>query len=117
MDSKGLTRRDFLRGGLPPVALGQARRDSAALRRGRRVPLVAESDLYVYAWYGEGELAVVVVNRGDAVTGRAVFGLTSGQIGGVTTLTPAAGSGTAVLEGTELTISIAAGEAAVFTGE
>jgi glycosidase len=103
--------RDFLR------ALGRARRESDALRRGRRIPLIVEDDTYVVAWAGEhaGDLAVVAVTRGGALTGRAVDGLTSAQLEGVTRFEAAAGTGTLRRSsGDRLLLDVPAGEAAIF---
>lgn len=100
------------------AALGLARRDSVALRRGRRVPLVVEADLYVYAYVHDdpSQLAVVAVNRGAGVTGRRVDALTASMLGAVTSFDAAAGTGTATLDGTRLSLTLGAGQAAVFLG-
>lgn len=97
-------------------ALGQARRDSNAMRRGQRVTLVAEPDLYIYAYKGDGpgDLALVAVNKGAAVTGRAVP-LSSIDLGCVTSFDPVVGTGAADID-SNLTITIGAGESAVFIG-
>jgi glycosidase len=51
--------------------LGLARRCSPALSRGRRVPLVAEGGVLIYSRdVGDGEPALVVVNRGAATRVR-----------------------------------------------
>ncbi|MCA9670857.1 MAG: hypothetical protein KC503_34910 [Myxococcales bacterium] len=98
-------------------ALGQARRKSIALRRGRRIPLIAEADLYVYAYKGpgDGDLAIVVVNRGAAVTDRAVS-LTQSDLGCITAFDASVGSGTATLADGQIKLSIGAGEATVLIG-
>lgn len=100
------------------MALGQARRDSEALRRGRRVPLVVEGDLYVYAYAHDdpGELAVVAVNRGAAITDRRIDTLTGGMLGDVTGFDAAAGSGSATLSGTRLSLTLGAGASVVLLG-
>ena len=97
--------------------LGQARAGSLALRRGRRVPLVVEDDLYVYAYAHDdpGELAIVVANRGSDVTGRAID-LTAGMLGAVTRFERAAGAGDLGLSGTRASLTIPAGEPAIFLG-
>src|SRR5690606_11187124 len=68
------------------AALGAARARSLALGRGRRIPLLATSDLYVYAYAHDasGELAVVAVSRGGAVSDAPIDGLTPTTIGSVT---------------------------------
>ncbi|HJL15924.1 MAG TPA: alpha-amylase family glycosyl hydrolase [Sandaracinaceae bacterium LLY-WYZ-13_1] len=98
--------------------LGQARRDSEALRRGRRVPLLVTDDLYVYAWAHDdpGQLALVAVNRGAAVTDRRVDTLTGSMLGAVTGFDRAAGDGAVTLDGTRLRLTLGAGASAVFLG-
>lgn len=99
-------------------ALGRARRDSSALRRGRRVPLVVERDLYVVAWADEieGSLAVVAVNRGGAVTARAIDGLVASVRGRASRLEAVAGEGSAMLSGSRLVLTVPAGGAVVLLG-
>jgi glycosidase len=99
-------------------ALGRARADSSALRRGRRVPLLVEPDLYVVAWADEveGTLAVVAINRGGGVTGRNVDGLVPTVRGRAVTLEAVAGSGSATLSGSRMTLTVPAGGAVVFLG-
>lgn len=98
--------------------LGTARAASVALRRGRRVPLLADDTLYVYAYAHDdpGQLALVVVNRGPALSGRAVDGLTGSILGAVTSLERLAGEGDATLEGTRVRLTLPAGASAVFRG-
>lgn len=100
------------------AALGRARAQSVALRRGRRVPLLATTDLYVYAYVHDDprQLAVVAVNRGGAVGDVAVDGLTGTNVGAVTAFDAAAGSGTLRLSGTRLLLTLPAGGSAVFLG-
>lgn len=100
------------------MALGTARARSLALRRGRRIPLLATADLYVYAYAHDasGELAVVAVNRGGALNDLPVDGLTTTSLGSITTFDAAAGSGTLALSGTRLRLTLPAGGAAVFLG-
>lgn len=100
------------------AALGTARARSTALRRGRRVPLLATADLYVYAYAHDdpGELAVVAVSRGGAVSDLAVDGLTPSVIGAVTSFEAAAGAGALALSGSRLRLTLPAGGAAVFLG-
>lgn len=98
--------------------LGRARADHAALRRGRRITLVAESDVYVVAWAGEaaGELVLMVTTRGAALSGRAIDGLTAGQLEGVTTFERVAGTGTVTraTSSNRLLADLAAGEVGLF---
>jgi glycosidase len=97
--------------------LGAARTSSRALRRGERTTLLAEGDLWVYGYQsGPGEIALVVVNRGAGVTARAIdAGALS--LGGVTGWKSALGTGSAQSSGGGLTVSIGAGEAAIFVAE
>jgi glycosidase len=97
--------------------LGRARADHAVMRRGRRITLIAESDVYAVAWAGDapGELALMVTTRGAALAGRAIDGLTAGQLDGVTSFERVAGSGTLTrATGDRLRIDLAAGEVGVF---
>lgn len=107
-----LAHREFVR------ALGRTRAESAALRRGRRIPLIVESDVYAIAWAGErpGELAILIANRGTAITGRAIDGLTAGQLEGVTTFETAAGAGSVrrATTGARLLFDLPAGEVGLF---
>ena len=105
--------RDFL------GALGRARGESTALRRGRRVPLLAEANLYVVAWTNEvdGSLAVVAINRGGtSVDARAVDGLVPTVRGRANRLEAVAGTGTATMSGSRMTLTVPAGGAVVFLG-
>lgn len=99
-------------------ALGRARRHSRALRRGRRVPLVVTDDLYVYAYAHDdpGELALVAVNRGEALDGFSVGSLTRSMIGAVTALDTVAGEGIATLEDARVRLTLGAGASAIFLG-
>jgi glycosidase len=99
-------------------ALGRARLSSTALRRGRRVPLLVERDLYVVAWTNEadGSLALVAINRGGAVRARAVDGLVSTVRGRASSLALVAGTGSATLSGSRAMLTLPAGGAAVFLG-
>ncbi len=98
--------------------LGLARRDHAALRRGRRITLIAESDVYAVAWAGEtpGEVVLMVTTRGGALASRAIDGLTAGQLEGVTSFERVAGTGTLRrgASGNRLLIDLAAGEVGLF---
>ncbi len=98
-------------------ALGTARARSIALRRGRRVPLLATSDLYVYAYaHDSGALAVVAVNRGGAITDFAVDGLSTTSLGSITAFDAAAGAGTLTRTGSRLFLTLPAGGSAIFLG-
>jgi glycosidase len=111
LSDQQLAFRDFVR------ALGQARSEHPVLRRGRRIPLIAEPDVYVVARAGErpGELAIVAANRSGALVSRSVDGLTAGQLEGVTGFEVAAGTGTLRRgRGERLLLELPAGEAAVF---
>ena len=97
--------------------LGSARASSRALRRGDRKTLLSEGDLWVYAYQtGPKEIAVVVVNRGGAVSARSID-TSQLQLGSVTKWTSALGNGTAATNGTALAISVGAGEAAIFAAQ
>lgn len=100
--------RDFAR------KLGDARKKSRALRRGDRVTLVGnEADFWVYAYQsGPKEVAVVVVNRGGAVS--RTIGAGALQLGAVTGWDSALGTGSATAAAGSLTITLGAGEAAIF---
>lgn len=117
MSSEALTgeqraHRDFMR------ALGRARQESAAIRRGRRIVLAAEPDLYVVAFIEETarELALMVAHRGGELRGRRLDGLTAGQLEGVTSFERIVGSSGAIRRGSgnRLYIDLSAGEAAIF---
>jgi glycosidase len=95
-------------------ALGKTRNESRALRRGTRRPLVSEGDLWVYAYEAESnDVALVVINRGGNVVGRS-FSAGTLSIGGISSWTSALGSGSASSQGSTLTVSLDAGQAAIF---
>jgi hypothetical protein len=80
---------------------------------------VVEPDLYVVAWADEvdGSLAVVAINRGaGAVTARNVDGLVPTVRGRASTLEAVAGTGSATLSGSRMSLSVPAGGAVVFLG-
>jgi glycosidase len=95
--------------------LGAARNASRAIRRGDRVTLLGtEGDLWVYAWSaGAKEVAVVAINRGGAVTNRTI-GANGLNLSGITGWTSALGTGVLTSTGTDVTLSLGAGEAALF---
>lgn len=99
-------------------ALGRARRESDAIRRGRRIVLVAEPELYVVAFFEEtsGALAFMVANRGGELQERAIDGLSAGQLEGVTHFELVAGSNGTLRRGSgrRVLVDLNAGEAAVF---
>ena len=99
-------------------ALGITRATSKALRRGTRKTLWSSSDLYVIAWTGSGskELVLVAVNRGSAGVNNKSVGTLS-VLGGVTSFKAAVGKGTATLSGGAVSLTLGAGEAAVFIGQ
>lgn len=103
--------RDWLR------AIGKARASSSAITRGKRIPVLAESDLYVVEYRGTGpkDVALVVVNRGAAVSARAVGTLT--DHGSATAFSAAAGTGQATLAGDALSVTVGAGESAIFLAQ
>jgi len=100
-------------------ALGIARRDSPALRRGARFVLVAEPTFYVYGYALEAprDVALVAVNRGDAdVVARAVGALPAGAGTGLSGFSAVAGGGSAGLDAGAVVVSVPAGEAVVLRG-
>lgn len=98
--------------------LGATRTSTRALRRGTRKTLLGdEADLWVYAYQsGPKEVAVVAINRGAAVSGRSIAA-TGLDLGGVSSFTSALGTGSAQANGGNVTISIGAGEAAIFVAK
>jgi len=93
--------------------LGAARKESRALRRGDRTTLLSEGDLWVYAYQtGPKEVAVIAVNRGAAV--NRTIGADALQLSSVGTFSTAVGAGSATKSGSDLTIALGAGEAAIF---
>jgi hypothetical protein len=99
--------------------LGETRSASRALRRGERITLLGnEGDLWVYAYKaGAKEIAVVAINRGDAVTRTVPAGALSLAGSGITGWTSALGTGTATTSGSDLAITLGAGEAAIFVAK
>jgi glycosidase len=93
--------------------LGATRSASRALRRGDRKTLLSEGDLWVYAYQsGAKEVAIVVLNRGPTVT-RTINASTL-QLGSISSLESALGTGSATKSGSDLSITIGGGEAAIF---
>jgi glycosidase len=94
--------------------LGQARFASRALRRGSRLTLVGDDpNFWVYAYSDGADVAIVAVNRGDAVTSRVVS--TNGlSLSGKTSFSSALGIGTATIGSGSISVSLPAGEAAIF---
>ena len=109
LTAQQLALRDWVR------KLGAARTASRAIRRGDRVTLLGnEADLWVYAYQtGPKEIAVVALNRGGAVSGRSI-GASALSLGGVSGWTAALGKGSLATAGGDLTLSLGAGEAAIF---
>jgi glycosidase len=94
--------------------LGAARSSSRALRRGDRVTLLSEGDLWVYGYQtGPKEVAIVVVNRGAAINARSI-GAGSLTLGGVSSFTNALGGGSLTAVGSNVSITLGGGEAAIF---
>jgi neopullulanase len=95
-------------------ALGAVRAGSRAIRRGDRIPLLGnDGNLWVYAYQtGPTEVAVVVVNRGGAVS--RMISARSLSLGGVSTFLSPLGTGALRVDGDRLSLNIGAGEAAIF---
>lgn len=100
--------RDWMR------ALGTTRAGSRALRRGDRKTLLGnEGDLWVYAYAaGPKEIAVVAVNRGAAVNRMISPGTLS--LTGISGWKSPLGTGSLGISGTNLVLTLGAGEAAIF---
>lgn len=90
--------------------LADARRSHPALTRGARAPLLVEPDLYVVARHLDGEVALVVLNRGGEVRDRRV---SLGALGGVGAWRTVAGAVVATPDGDAVRISVPAGESGV----
>ncbi len=91
-------------------ALGRARQSLPAIRRGVRDTLVAEPDLWAVAFrMPSGEKALVVVNRGAAVAGRAL-GLGAGWV----SQDAIVGAGHLTADGNGVRLDVPAGEVAIF---
>ena len=101
--------------------LGATRAASRALRRGDRITLLGnDADFWVYAYKASGakEIAIVAINRGGAQNARAVSGGSLGLASsGISGWTSALGTGTAVTNGSDLAITLGAGEAAIFVAK
>ena len=98
-------------------SLGATRTASRAIRRGDRTSLLGtDADLWIYA-YKTGvakELALVVINRGADAT-RTVSAASIGlAASGISQWTASTGAGTATNSGDSLTVTIGAGQAAIF---
>jgi glycosidase len=98
--------------------LGATRAASRALRRGDRVTLLGnDADFWVYAYKASGakEIAIVAINRGADQNARAVSGGSLGLASsGISGWTSALGTGSAATNGNDLTITLGAGQAAIF---
>ena len=99
--------------------LGEARKGSRALRRGDRITLVGnEGDFWVYAYKsGPKEIAVIAVNRGGAVNRTVSAGALGISGSGITSWTSALGTGSVQANGNDLTMTLGAGEAAIFVAK
>ncbi len=90
--------------------LAEIRTKSTALRRGDRTTLLGtDGDFWIYAYTSGSEAAVVAVNRGAA--GSRTVSATS--IGSAAFTSPL-GTGSASVNGGNLTVNLGAGEAAIF---
>ena len=100
--------------------LGQIRTTSKALRRADRTTLLGtDANVWVYAYQASAtELAIVAVNRGDAISGTSIdaSGLPMG-LGAVSGFTSPLGTGSATVNGSSLQLSLGAGEAAIFVAQ
>jgi glycosidase/sugar-specific transcriptional regulator TrmB len=94
-------------------AVGQARQQSAALRRGARVQLWVDDTLLVYARTDGDEVAVVAMNKGDAARSESV---PAGGLGldGVELLDARGGGRSVTGADGELAISLGAWDWALF---
>jgi neopullulanase len=100
--------------------LGETRKASRALRRGERIVLLGtEADLWVYAYKASGakEIAVVAINRGGAVNRTIPGGALNLAGSGITGWTSALGTGSATTSGSDLAVTLGAGEAAIFVAK
>jgi glycosidase len=92
--------------------LAEVRTHSKALRRGDRTTLLGtDGDFWIYAYTSGTEAAVVAVNRG-ASGSRTVAASALGGSGAA--FTSPLGTGSASLVGGNLTVTLGAGEAAIF---
>lgn len=104
--------RDFVR------KLGATRSASRALRRGTRKTLLGtDGDLWVYAYQtAPNELAIVAVNRGGAVTSRAI-GSNGLDLSAASSFASPLGNGTLTKNGSDVVLTLGAGEAAIFVAQ
>ena len=95
-------------------ALGQARQDSKALRRGDRAQIWVDDDFYVYSRdAGNGDVAIVAMNKGGSTRTESVT--IPGDLGiDGQTLTNAVGSGSISISGGSASISMGSWEYAVY---
>jgi glycosidase len=96
--------------------LGVARVGSRALRRGNRITLLGtEADFWVYAYQaGPKEIAIIALNRGAALTRTVAGGSLNLASAGITSWTSATGNGSLQASGSDVSITLGAGEAALF---
>ena len=94
--------------------LGALRTGSHAIRRGERITLLGgDANLWVYAYQtGPQDLAVIAINRGAAVTRTIPAGQLA--LGAVSELQSPLGAGSASASNGSLTITLGAGEGAIF---
>jgi glycosidase len=97
--------------------LGAARKGSKALRRGQRVTLLGtDADFWIYGWSAGGkDVAIVAVNRGGA--GQRTVSASALSLAGVSGFISATGTGSASVVGSNLTVSLGDGEAAIFIAQ
>lgn len=94
--------------------LGAVRTESRAVRRGERTTLLAEPDLWVYAYQvAPKEIAIVAVNRGDVVSSRTIPA-SALSLGAVSEWQSALGNGSMTMPEDGLVLSLGKGEAAIF---
>ena len=102
--------------------IAAVRADSPALAHGRRVPLLWEPDLYVYALVDgppnqdANDAAVVVLNRGGGHVNTPVEGPAMMNLRGIGRFDVVVGAGELTRADNALSVSIPAGGAAIFRG-
>jgi neopullulanase len=93
--------------------LGGARNASRAIRRGERKTLLSEGDFWVYAYQtAPKEVAIVAVNRGGGTS--RTLNANALSLGAVTGWSSPLGVGEASSKGSNLSITLGGGEAAIF---
>jgi glycosidase len=92
--------------------VGSARKAHSALRRGSRTTLWADSNLYAYSRIDGGDIVIVVLNRNESPA-PFNFGLQGANVTG--SLNDALGGSAATVSGTNLTGTVSALTAAIYT--